>query len=280
MEIGVGGTKLYTINYPVDSISGQGLIRNKYVKNHLKDIIFFLNITTLIILQIQSAMSQQELAAYSSAGDLADEVLAAIRTVIAFGGEPKEIKRYKGRMKISKQNTLKKSFYSGLSGGFVWALSYWTHVVAFWYSEYLIIEDRDRDDKEFSLGSLMVVLFCTLTAAQNIGMSLLYVETFSMARSAAAGIFSVIDRQSQIDSLSQKGLKSMVINGNIEFKNVHFRYPARMDVRILNGLNLKIKAGQTIALVGSSGCGKSTCLQLIQRLYDALDVRLAYSITR
>lgn len=218
-------------------------------------------------------MSQKELAAYSSAGDVADEVLAGIRTVVAFGGEPKETKRYKGRMRISKQNSLKKGFYAGLSGGFVWALSYWTHVVAFWYSEYLLIQDWDEDEKEFSLAALMVTLFCTLTAAQNIGMSLLYVETFTMARSAAAGIFSVIDRQSAIDSLSQNGLKSGVINGNIEFRNVHFRYPARTDVRILNGLNLKIKAGETIALVGSSGSGKSTCLQLIQRLYDAQDVR-------
>jgi ABC-type multidrug transport system fused ATPase/permease subunit len=59
------------------------------------------------------------------------------------------------------------------------------------------------------------------------------------------------------------------MRGDISFKSVHFQYPSRPDVKILQGFNLDIKAGETIALVGSSGCGKSTCIQLIQRFYDA-----------
>ncbi|NXM37992.1 MDR1 protein, partial [Gymnorhina tibicen] len=58
------------------------------------------------------------------------------------------------------------------------------------------------------------------------------------------------------------------IKGNLEFKNVYFNYPSRPDVEILKGLNLKINSGQTVALVGGSGCGKSTTVQLIQRFYD------------
>ena len=56
----------------------------------------------------------------------------------------------------------------------------------------------------------------------------------------------------------------------MEFVNVDFNYPARDEIPILNKLSLKIKPGQTVALVGSSGCGKSTCIQLIQRFYDPL----------
>ncbi|NWS98360.1 MDR1 protein, partial [Mionectes macconnelli] len=58
------------------------------------------------------------------------------------------------------------------------------------------------------------------------------------------------------------------VKGNLEFKNVYFNYPSRPDVEILKGLNLRISSGQTVALVGSSGCGKSTTVQLIQRFYD------------
>ncbi|NWT94236.1 MDR1 protein, partial [Urocynchramus pylzowi] len=58
------------------------------------------------------------------------------------------------------------------------------------------------------------------------------------------------------------------IKGNLELKNVYFNYPSRPDVEILKGLNLKINSGQTVALVGGSGCGKSTTVQLIQRFYD------------
>ena len=50
--------------------------------------------------------------------------------------------------------------------------------------------------------------------------------------------------------------------------NVVFHYPTRDTVRVLNGLSLDVEPGQTLALVGSSGCGKSTVLQLLQRFYD------------
>jgi len=78
----------------------------------------------------------------------------------------------------------------------------------------------------------------------------------------------VIHRKSPIDASDDKGEKPSSIDGNIEFRNVQFQYPSRKDVPILTGLNLKIKKGETVALVGSSGCGKSTCIQLIQRFYD------------
>lgn len=93
-------------------------------------------------------------------------------------------------------------------------------------------------------------------------------------------VFQVLDRVPTIDSLSKEGQKLRMVNGEIEFKDVHFRYPARKDVKVLQGLNLKIKHGETVALVGGSGCGKSTCLQLIQRLYDPLQGQVSSKIFR
>ena len=63
-------------------------------------------------------------------------------------------------------------------------------------------------------------------------------------------------------------MKKDDLTGDIEFKNVHFAYPSRPGVRILNGISFHANRGQTIALVGSSGSGKSTCIQLLQRFYD------------
>lgn len=57
-------------------------------------------------------------------------------------------------------------------------------------------------------------------------------------------------------------------NNTVTFKNVTFRYPTRPDTVVLNGLNLTVEPGQTVALVGSSGCGKSTTVQLTERFYD------------
>ncbi len=76
------------------------------------------------------------------------------------------------------------------------------------------------------------------------------------------------NKQPPIDSWSDAGEKPDQLNGEIEFSDVSFSYPSRPDVGILSGLSYRIKAGSTVALVGSSGCGKSTCIQLIQRFYD------------
>lgn len=108
--------------------------------------------------------------------------------------------------------------------------------------------------------------------AQTLGMTTPHLEAFATAKAAAHSIFRIIDRVPEIDSSLDQGVKLDSIAGNINFKNVIFRYPARNDVQILNGLDLEIKAGQTVALVGPSGSGKSTVLQLIQRLYDPISV--------
>ena len=63
-------------------------------------------------------------------------------------------------------------------------------------------------------------------------------------------------------------MKKDSLIGDIHFKDVHFTYPSRLGVKILNGISFDVKRGQTIALVGSSGSGKSTCVQLLQRFYD------------
>lgn len=61
-----------------------------------------------------------------------------------------------------------------------------------------------------------------------------------------------------------------ICEGNIEFREVSFFYPCRPDVLILRGLSLSIEKGKTVAFVGSSGCGKSTSVQLLQRFYDPM----------
>ena len=84
----------------------------------------------------------------------------------------------------------------------------------------------------------------------------------TLNRAAAASVFAVIDRVPPIDSLSDKGDPPPSPLGHIELRNVQFVYPARPDVQILKGLSLKIKKGETVALVGPSGCGKSTVIQV------------------
>jgi ATP-binding cassette subfamily B (MDR/TAP) protein 1 len=71
-----------------------------------------------------------------------------------------------------------------------------------------------------------------------------------------------------IDATSTVGLQLKNSSGNIRFQDVKFAYPSRMEATIFNGFTLDIPAGKTVALVGSSGGGKSTVVQLIERFYD------------
>ena len=83
-------------------------------------------------------------------------------------------------------------------------------------------------------------------------------------------MYETIDRVPTIDSQSDAGLKPEKCVGEITFENVKFNYPSRPNVPIVKDLSITFPAGQTIALVGASGSGKSTTVSLVERFYDPL----------
>jgi ATP-binding cassette subfamily B (MDR/TAP) protein 1 len=87
------------------------------------------------------------------------------------------------------------------------------------------------------------------------------------AKAAAGAIFQLVDSVSEIDPMSETGDKE-INKGTIQIKGLHFTYPSRPDSKILNGLNLTIEEGKVLALVGHSGCGKSSIVALLERFYE------------
>uniref|UniRef100_A0A8I3N6S8 P-type phospholipid transporter n=1 Tax=Canis lupus familiaris TaxID=9615 RepID=A0A8I3N6S8_CANLF len=221
-----------------------------------------LGLSAAVWAKILSAFSDKELAAYAKAGAVAEEALGAIRTVIAFGGQNKELKRYEKYLEHAKKMGIKKAISANISMGIAFLLIYASYALAFWYGSTLVIS------KEYTIGNAMTVFFSILIGAFSVGQAAPCIDSFANARGAAYAIFNIIDSNPKIDSFSERGHKPDSIKGNLEFIDVHFSYPARADVKILKGLNLKVQSGQTVALVGNSGCGKSTTVQLMQRLYD------------
>ncbi|XP_007505013.2 ATP-dependent translocase ABCB1 [Monodelphis domestica] len=221
-----------------------------------------LGLSAALWAKILSSFTDRELLAYAKAGAVAEEVLAAIRTVIAFGGQKKELERYNKNLEDAKNVGIKKAITANISIGAAFLLIYASYSLAFWYGTTLILSG------EYTIGNVLTVFFSVLIGAFSIGQASPSIEAFANARGAAYEVFKIIDNNPAIDSYSGSGHKPDNIKGNLEFKNVHFTYPSRKDVKILKGLSLKVNSGQTVALVGNSGCGKSTTVQLIQRLYD------------
>ncbi|XP_063698920.1 multidrug resistance protein homolog 49-like isoform X2 [Culicoides brevitarsis] len=225
-------------------------------------------LSTAYVAKMQTTLTEKERKSYSSAGGIAEEVLNAIRTVFAFNGQQQEVARYNEHLGIAEKNGIRKGMFTGAGGGVTWLIIYLVYALAFWYGMQLILEDRYKEVKEYTPAALLIVLFGVLTGAQNMGLTLPHLESFNVARAAATGVYAIIGRKSEIDAMSEKGCKPSALKGDFKLTNVHFHYPSRKDVKVLKGLNLTMRSGQTTALVGMSGCGKSTVLQLIQRLYD------------
>ncbi|XP_010631198.1 ATP-dependent translocase ABCB1-like isoform X3 [Fukomys damarensis] len=183
-----------------------------------------LGLSAALWAKVLSSFTDKELSAYAKAGSVAEEVLAAIRTVIAFGGQNKELERYNNNLEDAKRVGIKKAITANISIGATFLLIYASYALAFWYGTTLVLSN------EYSIGQVLT--------------------------------------EPCIDSFSLDGHKPDNIKGNLEFGNVHFSYPSRKEIKILKGLSLKVQSGQTVALVGNSGCGKSTTVQLLQRLYD------------
>lgn len=117
--------------------------------------------------------------------------------------------------------------------------------------------------------SVYRVFFAISFCAVSVGQATSWIPDYNKAKLAAGLIFHLIEQKSNMDPFNEGGLRP-VLNGKIDFKDVHFRYPSRPDVPILKGLSLSVEPGQTLALIGPSGCGKSTVVSLLERFYDVV----------
>ncbi|OWK64235.1 Multidrug resistance protein 1 [Lonchura striata] len=210
-----------------------------------------------------ASLTAKELSAYAKAGAVAEEILTAIRTVVAFNGQQKALEKYDANLEMAKRVGMKKSITTNTCLGLSQFFIFGSYALAFWYGTKLTAEDPHYD-----IGRVLIVFFSVLVGAFSLGQAAPNLESMANARGAAYEVYKIINKKRLIDSSSKEGYKPDKIIGEIEFRNIHFSYPSRPDVKILKGLNLKVQTGKTIALVGASGCGKSTTVQLLQRFYD------------
>ncbi|KAK9717392.1 hypothetical protein K7432_006257 [Basidiobolus ranarum] len=206
--------------------------------------------------------SAEEQDAYSAAGVIAEQAISSIRTVYVFNGQKREYEAYVNHLKTAYKSGTRKAILSGIGFGFIMFLVFAPDSLAFWYGAKLI------SSKEMTAEEVMTVFMGITVGAYALWDVAPNVGVFAGAQGAAYHIFKVIERTPNIDSSSNEGDKPESVKGSIVFQNVNFTYPMRTGVPVLKNISLQVKPGQAVALVGHSGSGKSTIVELLQRLYD------------
>jgi ATP-binding cassette subfamily B (MDR/TAP) protein 1 len=200
--------------------------------------------------------------AYEHSAGFACEATSAIRTVASLAREQDVWENYHHQLetqtRASTISVAKSSTLYASSQSFVFLCI----ALGFWYGGTLIAK------YEYTMFQFFVCFSSIIFGAQSAGTIFSFAPDMGKAKQAAQELQTLFDRKPPIDSWSQDGEKIESVEGYIEFRDVHFRYPTRPEQPVLRGLNLTVKPGQYIALVGASGCGKSTTIALLERFYD------------
>eukprot|EP00250_Pteridium_aquilinum_P022328 c25352_g1_i3 orf=1-3525(-) len=202
--------------------------------------------------------------AYVQAGEIAHEVFSNIRTVQSYSGEEKECKLYSEALLLSKNIGKRSELAKGLGVGFTYGASFASFSLLLWYAGKLIWNGDTNG------GSAFATILTVISSASAMGQAAPNFAAISKARVSGYTILSMIRRKPLIAHNTDDGLKLENVDGNIELKDVTFSYPSRPNTPVFQKFSLIIPAGKVVAIVGSSGAGKSSVIALIERFYDPI----------
>ncbi|KDO25357.1 hypothetical protein SPRG_09182 [Saprolegnia parasitica CBS 223.65] len=198
----------------------------------------------------------------TKAGALLSEAINSIRTVASFGLETTTNAKYLAYLQQSSVTDRKVGLHAGVAYGISQALMLLVLAFLFWFGGWLML----RGDLTFE--RMFMVLNPMFQCSTAVGMAIQSLGDVGKAKKAVQSIFGIIDRVPTINCAANDGLVLGDVKGELELHHVAFAYPSRPDAIIYKDYSLTVRAGQTLALVGGSGSGKSTAISLLERFYD------------
>src|SRR5262245_61685249 len=204
-----------------------------------------------------SARTQQ---AYAEAGTVAEESLGGIRTVRAFAQEAAALASYRAKLAAAVEAARRRILANSTRGGVSFAVGEAAALFGLWAGANLILQGR------LTSGAVISFVLYGLLVARGFRRASDFWGEAVRGLGATQWIFEVLAREPQI--VAGGGVRLARLEGAVALEGVRFRYPTRPDVEALAGVDLRIEPGEVVALVGRSGAGKSTILNLLLRFYD------------
>ncbi|EPZ30847.1 ABC transporter domain-containing protein [Rozella allomycis CSF55] len=197
---------------------------------------------------------------YQESSDIAGEVISNVRTVTALNKSRYFLKKYHEALKRPFMLNIKSSYISSFGVAFSQAMQFFVYAISYYYGAIVVA------DGEITFENMNIVIQSVFFMTLALGQASAFLPNFRKGIDSTNNIFEIVNSVPKIEG--SKGSKLDNPEGNINLQKVTFRYPNRPEQTVLKSVSLDVKQGQTIGLVGSSGSGKSTILQLVLRFYD------------
>lgn len=205
-----------------------------------------------------SKKSQDELAATNI---IVEETFQSIQAVKSFTNEGYEVNRYAQSLNKVIEAALRAATMRGGFVSFVIFALFGGIVGVVWYGAQLVAQG------DMILADLLTFIFYTAFIGGSVGgLGDIYAQ-LQKTIGASDRILEILEDPSEVH-LADEAEEVAIKFGTIELKNIHFSYPSRPSVEILKGISIRIEPGQKVAIVGTSGTGKSTLAQLMMRFYE------------
>ena len=208
---------------------------------------------------------------FEQAGAIAEEILYNIKIINSFANFDYELKRFYEKTEITANLEKKRVLINDIALSFLYFGQVLSVFIAILYGRTLVANDYNYNmGRDVSGGDINLTFNCAVTLIASTVDFLNDIGDVTFSLSASSDYFNLIERRPQMDltySIQKPPLSE--IQGNIEFNNVDFYYPSDPDKKmILKKINLKFLSGKKTALIGESGSGKTTVVNLIERIYE------------
>lgn len=202
-----------------------------------------------------------------SLNNTVQENLTNVRVVKSFVREDYEKEKFSvvnGKLKAAGMSAMKNMIFMGPVMTVFMNIA---TLAVLWFGANIVLGEAGQIGG-MNIGDLSAFLTYVTQILSSLMMVTMMLMNSSRALASAKRIREVLEEEVDINDDSARHPKSQILKGDIEFKNVSYRYYKNSEDPVLNNINLTIPAGSTVGVIGSTGCGKTTLVSLIPRLYD------------